>query len=165
MEEKERKKKEEEEAKQQRRKEREEKGYEGKKRRKKRRKSERENRWRERKRQEREEIKKKKAEAREAKRRRKAELKSANKENKSRRTIKGGLQEAEISSSECATCFGLYEDDFIDGQLVQEWIQCTDPDCGKWMHLDTDSKGEISLVPRPFEEEEKGPGTHCVRMR
>ena len=23
----------------------------------------------------------------------------------------------------------------------------------------------FSLVPRPFEEEEKGPGTHCVRMR
>ena len=22
-----------------------------------------------------------------------------------------------------------------------------------------------SLVPRPFEEEEKGPGTHCLRMR
>ena len=22
-----------------------------------------------------------------------------------------------------------------------------------------------SLVPRPFEEEEKGPGTHCTRMR
>ena len=73
-------------------------------------------------RREREEMKKKKAEAREAERRRRAELKSANKENKSRRTIKGGLQEAEISSSERATCFGLYEDDFIDGQLVQEWI-------------------------------------------
>ena len=22
-----------------------------------------------------------------------------------------------------------------------------------------------SLIPRPFEEEEKGPGTHCMRMR
>ena len=22
----------------------------------------------------------------------------------------------------------------------------------------------VSLVPRPFEEEEKGPGTHCLRM-
>ena len=89
-----------------------------------------------------------KAEAREAERRRKAELKSANKENKSRRTIKGGLQEAEISSGERAICFGLYEDDFIDGQLVQEWIQCTDPDCGKWMHincLDANSKGEMYI--------------------
>ena len=72
----------------------------------------------------------------------------ANKESKSRHTIEGGLQEVEISSSECATCFGLYEDDFIDGQLVREWIQCTYPDCGKWMHincLDTDSKGEIYI--------------------
>ena len=24
---------------------------------------------------------------------------------------------------------------------------------------------DCSLVPRPFEEEKKGPGTHCVRMR
>ena len=67
-------------------------------------------------------MKKKKAEAREAERRRKAERKSANKENKSRRTIEGGLREAEISRSECATCFGLYENYFINGQLVQEWI-------------------------------------------
>ena len=50
-------------------------------------------------------MKKKKAEAREAERRRKAQLRSANKENKSRRATEGGLQEAEISSSECATCF------------------------------------------------------------
>ena len=41
----------------------------------------------------------------------KAELKLANKENKSKHTIEGGLQEAEISSSESATCFGLYVDD------------------------------------------------------
>ena len=96
---------------------------------------------------EREEIKRKKAEAREAEKRRKTKLKLANKENRSRNN-KGGLQEAEISSDECATCFGLYEDDLIDGQLVQEWIQCTDPDCGKWMHincLDTDSKGEMYI--------------------
>ena len=100
---------------------------------------------------EREEIKRKKAEAREAERRRKAELKLANRENhssKSRCAKKGGLQEAEISSSECAACFGLYEDDFVDGQLMQEWIQCTDPDCGKWMHincLNTDSNGEMYI--------------------
>ena len=43
--------------------------------------------------------------------------------------------------NECAVCFGLYEDDIADGQLTQEWIQCTEAGCRKWMHiscLDTD---------------------------
>ena len=26
------------------------------------------------------------------------------------------------------------------------------------------ASAQVSLVPRPFEEEEKGPGTHCLRM-
>ena len=148
MEQKERKKKEEAEAKEQRKRDREEKRM-LREEEKKKKAVDREKKLTERRKkaEEREETKRKKAEAREAERRRKTELKLANKENRSRHS-KGGLQKAEISSNECAACFGLYEDDFIDGQLVQEWIQCTDLDCGKWMHincLDTDSKGDMYI--------------------
>ena len=62
---------------------------------------------------------------------------------KSKDAIEGGLQEAEISTRECAACSGCTK---TDGQLMHEWIKCTDPDCGKWMHVDclsTDSKGEM----------------------
>ena len=74
----------------------------------------------------------------------------ANKENHAskNRDMDVGLQEAEISSGECAVCFGLYEDDLIDGQLVLEWIQCTDTDCWKWMHascLNIDSNGKLFI--------------------
>jgi hypothetical protein len=31
--------------------------------------------------------------------------------------------------------------------------------------LDLEIKDVGSLVPRPFDGEEKGPGTHCLRMR
>ncbi len=67
--------------------------------------------------QEREENKRKKAEAGDAERQRKAELKLANKENHASKNkdVDIGLQKAEISSSECAACFGWYEDDLIDG--------------------------------------------------
>lgn len=64
---------------------------------------------------------------------------------KSKDAVEGGLQEAEISISECAACFGLYEDDITDGQLMHEWIQCTDPDCGKWMHVDCFSTDSICM--------------------
>ena len=45
------------------------------------------------------------------------------------------LQGCEISSSECAACFGLYEDDVNDdGDVTCDWIQCTNEQCSLWMH-------------------------------
>ena len=44
-----------------------------------------------------------------------------------------GIQTNEISNSECAACFGLYEEDILStGELVQEWVECTE--CKQWMH-------------------------------
>ena len=52
-----------------------------------------------------------------------------------RRTNERGLQTFEISSSECASCFGLYEDDINEnGDITSEWIQCTNEECALWMH-------------------------------
>ena len=46
-----------------------------------------------------------------------------------------GIQSREISLNECAVCFGAYDDDLgQDGKPVRDWIQCTYPDCSKWMH-------------------------------
>ena len=44
------------------------------------------------------------------------------------------LQGCEISSSECAACSGLYEDDVNDdvnndGDVTCDWIQCTNEQC------------------------------------
>jgi len=37
-----------------------------------------------------------------------------------------GVQNREISSNECAICFGLYQDDLsTTGKLMREWIECT----------------------------------------
>ena len=36
--------------------------------------------------------------------------------------------------NECSVCMGNYEDDFMDGELQNEWICCTN--CSRWMHLD-----------------------------
>jgi len=36
--------------------------------------------------------------------------------------------------NECSVCLGLYEDDLVDGVLVNEWIRCTNVSCGLWMH-------------------------------
>ena len=119
MEEKQRKKREEEEAKEQRKREREEKKLQ-KEEEKRKKAEERQKREAERKRkaEEKEIEKKKKAELREAERKRKAELKEhrqANKENYPRnrkyptRGTGDGLQQGEISSNECAICFGVYE--------------------------------------------------------
>lgn len=87
---------------------------------------------------EREQIKKQKAEEREAERQCKVDLKLADRVNclsRRRSVVEDRLQEAEIKSNECAACFRLYEDDVADGQLTQEWIQCTENSCGKWMHV------------------------------
>ena len=86
---------------------------------------------RKRKAEERELEKKQRAEQREAAKKRKAELqqKQAAEREKHTRTGKqqvsaadNGLQSAEISSNECATCLGAYEEDIIDGVLEKEWI-------------------------------------------
>ena len=39
-----------------------------------------------------------------------------------------------LDQNECSVCMGKYEDDFIDGELQNEWICCTG--CGCWMHID-----------------------------
>ena len=91
---------------------------------------------------------------REAERKRKAENKErqqANKENSSRngkyrtRGSCDGLQKGEISNNECAVCFGVYEDDLMDGELHKEWIQCTKKSCGKWMHVECLSTNDDNL--------------------
>lgn len=43
-----------------------------------------------------------------------------------------GLQHGEISNNECTACFGLFEDDLIDGKPAEE---CMNDECGKWMHI------------------------------
>lgn len=46
-----------------------------------------------------------------------------------------GLQCAEVSSNECAICLGEYEDDVgEEGELLLSWVECTNPECKKWMH-------------------------------
>ena len=46
-----------------------------------------------------------------------------------------GVQNREISSNECAICFGLYQDDLsTTGKLMREWVECTNERCKKWMH-------------------------------
>ena len=43
-----------------------------------------------------------------------------------------GIQHREVSTNECAVCFGLYEDD----PDPAEWIQCTNEDCKVWSHAE-----------------------------
>ena len=38
-----------------------------------------------------------------------------------------GVQDKEISSNDCAVCFGLYQDDLSSAGCTNEW-------CKKWMH-------------------------------
>lgn len=46
-----------------------------------------------------------------------------------------GIQNNEISTDECAVCFGLYQDDLsTTGKLLREWVECTNGGCKKWMH-------------------------------
>ena len=49
-----------------------------------------------------------------------------------------GLQRQEVSSNECAICFGLYDED-LDSEtedLMSDWIQCTNDGCGVWVHAE-----------------------------
>lgn len=59
-----------------------------------------------------------------------------------------GLQRREVSSNECAACFGLYDED-VDpdsGDITQDWIQCTDEDCGVWTHTECLDKCDDDFV-------------------
>ena len=125
IEEKERKKREEEEAKERRKVEREEK-----------------RRLREAEKQKKIEERQRRALEREEKKKQKQQKKpikpkkSSNKVGKSS-TSSSGLQREEISSDECAVCLGAYQDDFDEnGELLREWLQCTSESCAKWMHQD-----------------------------
>ena len=66
---------------------------------------------------------------------------------KTKSTADQGLQRREISSSECAACFGLYEDDVDeDGTVTCDWIQCTNEQCSLWMHTNCLDKSDGEYV-------------------
>ena len=56
------------------------------------------------------------------------------------------IQLEDISSHQCAVCFGSYDDDLVDGDLIQSWIQCTHLSCSKWMHVDCVDAGEGGMI-------------------
>ena len=55
------------------------------------------------------------------------------------------LVDGHSSHYECGISFGVYEDDLIDGELSQEWIQCTNDRCEKWMHVECLSTNDDRL--------------------
>ena len=52
-----------------------------------------------------------------------------------------GLQHREISESECAVCFGQWEEDD-----TEEWLMCTNDKCGVWSHTDFLEKCDDAYV-------------------
>ena len=52
-----------------------------------------------------------------------------------------GLQHHEILESECAVCFGHWEEDDAD-----EWLICTNEKCGVWSHTDCLEKSDDAYV-------------------
>lgn len=52
-----------------------------------------------------------------------------------------GLQHREISESECAVCFGHWEEDDAD-----EWLMCTNEKCGVWSHTNCLEKCDDAYV-------------------
>ena len=52
-----------------------------------------------------------------------------------------GLQHREISESECAVCFGQWEEDD-----TEEWLMCTNDKCGVWSHTDCLEKCDDAYV-------------------
>ena len=52
-----------------------------------------------------------------------------------------GLQHREISESECAACFGQWEDD-----EAEEWLKCTNDKCGVWSHAECLEKCDNAYV-------------------
>ena len=76
---------------------------------------------------------------------------SSKKPPKEKSTEDQGLQGCEISSSECAGWFGLYEDDVNDDcDVTCDWIQCKNQQCfffGAYMtNLDESDGGYICAV-------------------
>jgi len=61
-----------------------------------------------------------------------------------------GIQNHEISMNECAVCFGAYDDDLCDGNLLHEWVQCTSADCSKWMHEECLEKDDNNCMMCPL---------------
>ena len=53
----------------------------------------------------------------------------------------GGLQHREISESECAVCFGHWEEDDAD-----EWLMCTNDQCEVWSHTKCLEKSDDAYV-------------------
>ena len=48
-----------------------------------------------------------------------------------------GQQNNDGTRNICIVCFGEYEDNLSPEQLpLKNWVQCTSPDCNKWMHED-----------------------------
>ena len=59
-------------------------------------------------------------------------------------------QNCESTSNECTICFGSYSDDLdSDGTPMRVWVECTNPDCKKWMHEDCTSRDENGLLMCP----------------
>ena len=52
-----------------------------------------------------------------------------------------GLQHCEISESECAACFGQWEDN-----EAEEWLKCTNDKCGVWSHAECLEKSDNAYV-------------------
>ena len=48
-------------------------------------------------------------------------------------------QQPGTSGDACAVCCGTYVNDIIDdetGEVTTDWVQCADPDCALWNHVD-----------------------------
>ena len=43
-----------------------------------------------------------------------------------------------IPDDQCAICYGAYTEDIdeVTGDVLKDWIQCTDKNCGVWAHID-----------------------------
>ena len=52
-----------------------------------------------------------------------------------------GLQQCEISETECAACFGQWEDN-----EAEEWLKCTNDKCGVWSHAECLEKSDNAYV-------------------
>ena len=75
---------------------------------------------------------------------RKQPVKSTAKNGSKRQNVDNGeegLQRQEISQNKCAACFGLWEEDDTD-----EWLQCTNSDCGVWCHAECSEQAYICLL-------------------
>ena len=51
-----------------------------------------------------------------------------------KRGLKNDELQRTISSDECGVCLGAYDKDIKDGELLKEWIQCTDSKYHSYFH-------------------------------